>query len=86
MNTCIVSSFTCSFDDFTAMVENTRPEWSQFVDDYRIAKIDEHQSVMLLNVTDFEAMGALMTSDEMNAWDAENGCVDVVYSMSEMTG
>ena len=86
MNTCIVSSFTCGFDDFTAMVENTRPEWSQFVDDYRIAKIDEHQSVLLLNVTDFEAMGALMTSDEMKAWDAENGCVDVVYSMSEMTG
>ena len=67
MNTCIVSTFTCSFDDFRAMVENTRPEWSQFVDDYRIAKIDEHQSVLLLNVTDFEAMGALMTSDEMKA-------------------
>jgi hypothetical protein len=26
-----------------------------------------------------------MSSDDMKAWDAEHGCVDTVYSMSEMT-
>lgn len=85
MNTCIVSTFTCSFDDFKAMVEKTQSEWSQLVDGYHIAKVDDHKSVMVMNIIDFEAMGAFMSSDEMKAWDAENGCIDNVYSMSEMT-
>ncbi len=75
MNICIHSTYTCRFDDFMAQVEKTRPEWSAFVDKHHIAKVD-----------DFEAMGALMSSDEMKAWDAENGCVDVIYNMEEMTG
>ena len=33
---------------------------------------------MIMQVTDFEAMGEMMSSDEMKAWDAENGCVDVI--------
>ena len=41
---------------------------------------------MIMNVTDFEAMGAMMSSDEMKAWDAENGCVDMIYTMEAMTG
>ena len=85
MNTCIVSSFTCSFDDFKAMVEKTQSEWSQLVDGYYIAKIDDHKSLMVMDIIDFEAMGAFMSSDEMKAWDAGNGCIDNFYSMSEMT-
>ena len=57
-------------------------QWSQFVDDYQIAKVDEHNSIMLMNVLDFEAMEAFMTTDEMKAWDAEHGCVDSVYALS----
>jgi hypothetical protein len=67
------------------MVEKTQSEWSQLVDGYHIAKVDDHKSVMVMNIIDFEAMGAFMSSDEMKAWDAENGCIDNVYSMSEMT-
>ena len=85
MNTCIVSTFTCGFDDFKAMVEKTQSEWSQLVDGYHIAKVDDHKSVMVMNIIDFEALGAFMSSDEMKAWDAENGCIDNVYFMSEMT-
>ena len=62
------------FADFLAQVEKTRPQWSAFVDNYHIAKVD-----------DFEAMGAMMSSDEMKAWDAKNGCLDVIYTMEEMT-
>ena len=58
------------------------PNWSQFVDDYQIAKVDDHNSIMLMNVRDFEAMEAFMTTDEMKAWDAEHGCKDSVYALS----
>ena len=36
-----------------------------------------------MDVLDFEAMEAFMTTDEMKAWDAENGCIDTVYALSE---
>jgi hypothetical protein len=86
MNICIHSTYICTFDDFLAQLEKTQPQWSPFVESYRIAKVDDHSSILMMNVTDFEAMGAMMSSDEMKAWDAENGCVDVIYSMEEMTG
>ena len=52
------------------------------VDDYQIAKVDEHNSIMVMNVRDFEAMAAFLGTDEMKAWDADHGCVGVVYSLS----
>ena len=36
-----------------------------------------------MNVLDFEAMEAFMTTDEMEAWDTEHGCIDSVYALSE---
>ena len=36
---------------------------------------------MVMNVLDFEALEAFMATDEMVAWDKENGCVDTLYSM-----
>ena len=58
------------------------PNWSRFVDNYQIAKVDEHNAIMLMNVLDFEAMEAFMTTDEMKAWDAEYGYEDTVYALS----
>ena len=82
MNTCIRSTFKCTFEVFMAKVMEDVATWSQFVGDYQIAKVDEHNSIMLMNVLDFEAMEAFMTADEMKAWDAEHGCRDTVYSLS----
>ena len=82
MNTCIRSTFKCTFEVFKAKVMEDEPTWSQFVGDYQIAKVDEHNSIMLMNVLDFEAMEAFMTTDEMKAWDTEHGCRDTVYSLS----
>ena len=82
MNTCIRSTFKCTFEVFKAKVMEDEPTWSQFVGDYQIAKVDEHNSIMLMNVLDLEAMDAFMTTDEMKAWDAEHGCRDTVYSLS----
>ncbi len=82
MNTCIKSSFKCSFEVFKAKVMENEPNWSQFADNYQIAKVDDHNAIMLMNVLDFEAMEAFMTTDEMKAWDTENGCEDTVYALS----
>ena len=49
------------------------------VDDYQIAKVDEHNAIMVMNVLDFEAMAAFLITDEMREWDADHGCVDMVY-------
>ncbi len=83
MNTCIISTFNCTFDDFKLKVEEQRSEWSKFVDEYEIVKVNEHKSIMLMNVLDFESMQEFMTTEEMQKWDADNGCVDTVYSMSQ---
>ena len=82
MNICIRSTFECTFEVFKARVMEDEPTWSQFIDDYQIAKVDDHNSIMLMNVLDFEAMEAFMTTDEMKTWDAEHGCEDTVYSLS----
>ena len=57
-------------------------QWSKFVDDYQIAKVVEHKSIMVMNVLDLEATAAFSTTDEMKAWDTDHGCVDMVYSLS----
>ena len=34
-----------------------------------------------MNIVDFEAMEIFIVTDDMNAWDAEWGCVDAVQSV-----
>ena len=51
------------------------------VDDYQIAKVDEHKAIMIMSVLDFEAIAAFLTTDEMRACDADHGCVEMVYSL-----
>ena len=58
MNTCVRATFTCTFEVFKAKVKVDEPKWSQFFDDYQIAKVDDHNSIMVMNVLDFEAMEA----------------------------
>ena len=82
MNTCIRSTFKCTFEVFKAIVMEDKSPWSKFVYDCQVAKVDEYNSRMVMNVLDFKVMEAFMTSDEMKAWDADHGCVDIVYSLS----
>ena len=58
--------------------------WGQYVENWSTAKVDEHKSIMVMNVLDFEALEAFMPSDEMKEWDKENACVDTLYSMNVM--
>ena len=82
MNTCIISTFNCTFEEFKEKVESDRTVWGQYVENWSTAKVDEHKSIMVMNVLDFEALEAFMTSDEMKEWDKENACVDTLYSMN----
>ena len=38
----------------------------------------------MINITDMEKFQELMTSQEMQAWDAKFNCVDEVYSLKKM--
>ena len=40
---------------------------------------------MMVNFNDMEALQAMMTSDEMKEWDAENVCVDILYKMETIS-
>ena len=67
MNICIHSNYTCTFDDFMAQVEKTRPQWSAFVDKHNIAKVDDNISIMIMKVNDFEAMDKISAVREKAA-------------------
>lgn len=84
MNTCIISTFTCSYEEFLDMFERTKPNWSKFVSNYNVAKLDENKSIIVMNVIDFESLQSFMSTDEMLQWDKDNGCIDYVYSMESM--
>ena len=84
MNTCIISTFNCTFEEFKQKVESDRTVWGQYVENWIIAKVDEHKSIMVMNMLDFETLEAFMISDEMREWDKENACVDTLYSMNIM--
>ena len=48
-------------------------------------KVNEHKSIMLLNVHDMKKMQAFMTTPEMQEWDKANNCIDHVYSMERVS-
>ena len=56
MNVCVVSEYTCTFDDFEAIVKESEEEFSAFVGDFELVKINDHKSILLINCTDMEAM------------------------------
>ena len=84
MNLCIVSEFTCTFDDFAAMVDQSQEQVQAFLTEYELIKVHDHKSVLLVNCTDMDALQAFMTTPEMQQWDEANGCVDTVYAMERV--
>ena len=85
MNICIVSKFTCTFHDFQAMVEQSAAKAGSWFRSYELAKVNDHKSVLLLDVTDIGELAAFMSTPEMKQWDKDNGCVDIVYTMESVS-
>ena len=50
MDTCIISTFNCIFEKFKEKVESDRTVWGQYVENWSIAKVDEHKSIIVMNV------------------------------------
>ena len=81
---CVVSEYSCTFEDFKEMVDKTTGETDAFLTEMELIKVHDHKSVLLLHCTDMQALIAFMSTPEMKQWDAENNCVDVLYSMEQM--
>ena len=84
MNLCVVSEYSCTFEDFKEMVDKTTGETDAFLTEMELIKVHDHKSVLLLHCTDMQALIAFMSTPEMKQWDTENNCVDVLYSMEQM--
>ena len=84
MNLCVVSEYSCTFEDFKEMVDKTTGETDAFLTEMELIKVHDHKSVLLLHCTDMQALIAFMSTPEMKQWDAVNNCVDVLYSLEQM--
>ena len=84
MNLCVVSTFSCTAEDFKSMVNEFDEEFSGIVSEWEIAVVNAHKVVTMLNVIDMDAFYDLMSSPKMAEWDAANNNVDVIYSLEKV--
>ena len=71
MNTLIISTFSCKFEEFKNDVTNLFLEeiCKEFVTDYEFVKVNDHKSHLLMNCTDLEKLGSKMESSFAKEWD-----------------
>ena len=84
MNLCIVSTYSCTFDEFSALVKESEETFREFITEYQVVKVNDHKSIMMCHCTYMEAFEGMMTSPEMKEWDKENNYVDIVYSLEKI--
>ena len=53
----------------------------EFVINYEFVKVNDHKSHLLMDCTDLEKLGAVMTDPFVTEWDKKNNCKDTVYSL-----
>jgi len=78
MNTLIISTFSCTFEEFKNDVTTLFLEemCKEFVTDYEFVKVNEHKSHLLMNCTDLEKLGA-----EMQSPSQRNGIKKIIVRM-----
>ena len=84
MNICVNSTFDCSIEDFQAMFDKFEEDFRKCASDWKISIVNDHEVIVLANVTDMDGLQEIMGSDEMTQWDEENNCVDRVYSLEKI--
>ena len=84
MNLCVVSTFDCTVEDLKALVQSFEEEMRNCVSEWEISEVNEHKAVTMLIVTDMEVFQTIMSSPRMTQWDADNNCVDVIYSLEQI--
>ena len=70
MNTLIISTFSCTFEEFKTDVSGFITAMGQnVVSKYEFVKAGEYKSHLLMNVLDMKTLEAEMTSDAAKEWD-----------------
>ena len=83
MNTLIISTFSCTFEEFKNDVTNLFLEdmCKDIVTNYKFVKVNDHKSHLLISCTDLEKLGTKMEDPFCKEWDRKNKCKDTVYSL-----
>ena len=82
MNTLIISTFSCTFEEFKTDVSGfIKAMGQEVVSEYEFVQVGEHKSHLLMNVLGMEVLKAEMTSDVAKEWDKSNNCNDTVYAI-----
>tara|TARA_B100000886_G_scaffold239628_1_gene168038 strand:- start:420 stop:638 length:219 start_codon:yes stop_codon:yes gene_type:complete len=70
MNALIISTFSCTYEEFKTDVTGFITAMGQeVVPEYEFVKAGEHKSHLLMNFFDMEAIEAEMSSDSAREWD-----------------
>ena len=70
MNTLIISTFSCTFEEFKNDVSGfIKAMGQEVVSEYEFVQAVEHKSHLLMNVLDMKALEAEITSDTAIEWD-----------------
>ena len=82
MNTLIISTFSCTFEEFKNDVTTLFLEemCKEFVTDYEFLKVNENKSHLLMNCTYLEKLGAENISF-LKGMSEKNNCKEAVYSI-----
>ena len=83
MNTLIISTFSCTFEEFKHDVTTLFLEdmCKEFVTDYEFVKVNDHKSHLLINCTNLDKLGTTMEDPICKEWDKKNNCKDTVYAI-----
>ena len=84
MNLCVNSTFSCSVSEFNEAFSKFEDEMNKFASDFKVGVVNDNEVIIMVNVTDFEAMETFMTSPEITQWNEENNNVDILYSIERM--
>ena len=72
MNVCIVSTFSCHFDEFKELFDLSNQVIGEWCSEAELIKVNDHKSIMLADVTDLEKLKEFMSAPEMLEWDKQN--------------
>ena len=52
-----------------------------FCSEMEIVKVNENKAMILMNCSDLEKFGAMLSQPELKQWDKDNNCIDKVYNL-----
>ena len=84
MNICIVTKFDCSYEEFTAMLEEIGDDVRHCTSAWEVTKMNDNTAVGLLNVTDMEGLQVIMSSPKVQEQNVANNAVADVYSLEKI--